>query len=112
MRERVEELSGEFAVVSSPGAAPLFGQTAQNEIGTNMIRILLADDHGIVRQGTRSLLEKEPDLQVVGEAEDGRSAVEMTESLQPNVVVMDIAMPHLNGLDAAAQIAAATRKWA
>jgi len=69
-----------------------------------MIRILLADDHGIVRQGTRSLLEKEPDLQVVGEAEDGRSAVEMTQSLQPNVVVMDIAMPHLNGLDAAAQI--------
>jgi DNA-binding NarL/FixJ family response regulator len=69
-----------------------------------MIRILLADDHGIVRQGTRSLLEKEPDLQVVGEAQDGRSAVEMTESLQPNVVVMDIAMPHLNGLDAAAQI--------
>lgn len=69
-----------------------------------MIRILLADDHGIVRQGTRSLLEKEPDLQLVGEAEDGRAAVEMTEALLPDVVVMDIAMPHLNGLDAAAQI--------
>lgn len=69
-----------------------------------MIRILLADDHGIVRQGTRSLLEKEPDLEVVGEAEDGRSAVEMTETLKPDVVVMDIAMPHLNGLDASAQI--------
>ncbi|MEO8026016.1 MAG: response regulator transcription factor [Bryobacteraceae bacterium] len=69
-----------------------------------MIRILLADDHGIVRQGTRSLLEKESDLEVVGEAEDGRSAVEMTEALQPDVVVMDIAMPQLNGLDAAAQI--------
>lgn len=68
------------------------------------IRILLADDHGIVRQGTRSLLEKEPDLEVVGEAEDGRTAVEMTESLKPEVVVMDIAMPQLNGLDAAAQI--------
>lgn len=69
-----------------------------------MIQILIADDHGIVRQGTRSLLEKESDLQVVGEAEDGRSAVEMTESLKPDVVVMDIAMPHLNGLDASAQI--------
>jgi len=69
-----------------------------------MIRILLADDHGIVRQGTRSLLEKEADLQVVGEAEDGRSAVEMTDSLKPDIVVMDIAMPYLNGLEAATQI--------
>lgn len=69
-----------------------------------MIRILIADDHGIVRQGTRSLLEKEDDLDVVGEAEDGRAAVEMVESLRPDVVVMDIAMPNLNGLDASAQI--------
>ena len=69
-----------------------------------MIRILIADDHGIVRHGTRSLLEKEADFQVVGEAEDGRAAVEMTEALNPSIVVMDIAMPHLNGLDAAAQI--------
>jgi len=70
-----------------------------------MIRVLIADDHGIVRQGTRSLLDKESDIQVVGEAEDGRIAVELTNSLGPDVVVMDIAMPHLNGLDAAAQIA-------
>ena len=69
-----------------------------------MIQILLADDHGIVRQGTRSLLEKEADLEVIGEAEDGRSAVEMTDSLTPDIVVMDIAMSKLNGLDAAAQI--------
>jgi DNA-binding NarL/FixJ family response regulator len=69
-----------------------------------MIRILIADDHGIVRHGTRSLLEKEADFEVVGEAEDGRAAVEMTEALHPAIVVMDIAMPHLNGLDAAAQI--------
>ncbi|MEQ1692844.1 MAG: response regulator transcription factor [Gemmatimonas sp.] len=69
-----------------------------------MIRVLIADDHGIVRQGTRSLLEKESDIQVVGEAEDGRSAVEMAESLKPTVIAMDIAMPQLNGLDAAAQI--------
>ncbi|MBM3726953.1 MAG: response regulator transcription factor [Acidobacteria bacterium] len=69
-----------------------------------MIRILLADDHGIVRQGTRSLLEKEPEFAVAGEAEDGRTTVEMTEALHPDLVVMDIAMPQLNGLDAAAQI--------
>jgi two-component system, NarL family, response regulator NreC len=69
-----------------------------------MIRILIADDHGIVRQGTRSLLEKESDLQVVGEAEDGRAAVEMAGLLKPDVIAMDIAMPQLNGLDAAAQI--------
>jgi DNA-binding NarL/FixJ family response regulator len=69
-----------------------------------VIRILIADDHGIVRHGTRSLLEKIEDFEVVGEAEDGRSAVDMAERLEPNVVVMDIAMPELNGLDAAAQI--------
>lgn len=69
-----------------------------------MIRILIADDHGIVRQGTRSLLEKEVDIEVVGEAEDGRTAVAMSESLRPDIVVMDIAMPQLNGLDAAAQV--------
>jgi two-component system, NarL family, response regulator NreC len=69
-----------------------------------MIRILIADDHGIVRHGTRSLLEKESDFEVVGEAEDGRSAVDMAEKLEPNIIVMDIAMPELNGLDAAAQI--------
>lgn len=69
-----------------------------------MIRILIADDHGIVRHGTRSLLEKEADFEVVGEAEDGRAAVEMTATLHPAIAVMDIAMPHLNGLDAAAQI--------
>jgi len=70
-----------------------------------MIRVLIADDHGIVRQGTRSLLDKEVDIEVVGEAEDGRTAIEMAELLKPAVVVLDIAMPRLNGLDAAAQIA-------
>jgi DNA-binding NarL/FixJ family response regulator len=69
-----------------------------------MIRVLIADDHGIVRQGTRSLLEKESDIEVVGEVEDGRAAVEKTAEWNPNVVVMDIAMPRLNGLDAASQI--------
>jgi two-component system response regulator NreC len=68
------------------------------------IRILLADDHTILRQGIRSLLESEPDLDVVGEAEDGHAVVKMACELQPDVVVMDIAMPLLNGLEATRQI--------
>jgi DNA-binding NarL/FixJ family response regulator len=68
------------------------------------IRILLADDHGIVRQGLHFLLNKEDDIEVVGEAEDGRKAIELTRKLLPDVVVMDITMPNLNGVDAARQI--------
>ncbi len=68
------------------------------------IRILLADDHALVRKGLRLLLERQPDLEVVGEAADGREAVRLAEELAPDLVIMDIAMPQLNGLDAAAQI--------
>ena len=68
------------------------------------IRILLADDHRMVREGLRSLLEKEDDIEVVGEAEEGRKAVELVKELQPDVVVMDITMPNLNGVDATRQI--------
>ena len=68
------------------------------------LRILLADDHTVVRAGLRSLLERQPDLEVVGEAEDGRKAVELAVSLAPDVVVMDIGMPTLNGIEAARQI--------
>ncbi len=71
------------------------------------IRILLADDHTVVRQGLRRLLEAEPDISVVGEAGTGREAVHLTRKLRPDVVVMDIAMPRLNGLEAARQIARA-----
>jgi NarL family two-component system response regulator LiaR len=70
------------------------------------IRILLADDHTILRSGIRSLLEDEPGLSVIGEAEDGRTAVSMTSQLKPDVVIMDIAMPLLNGLEATRQIKA------
>ena len=70
------------------------------------IRILLADDHTILRSGIRSLLEDEPGLNVIGEAEDGRTAVSMACQLKPDVVIMDIAMPLLNGLEATRQIKA------
>jgi len=68
------------------------------------IRILLADDHGITRQGLCSLIEKEPDIEVVGEAEDGRKALELVRQLLPDIVVTDITMPNLNGVDATRQI--------
>lgn len=70
----------------------------------NKIRVLLADDHMVVRQGLRVLLEAEEDIGIVGEAETGRQAVQLVKKLQPDVVVMDIAMPMLNGLEATRQI--------
>jgi len=63
-------------------------------------RILLADDHKITRQGLRSLLEKQQDMEVVAEAEDGRAAERLVEELLPDVVIMDISMPDLNGMEA------------
>ncbi|HLK64423.1 MAG TPA: response regulator transcription factor [Bryobacteraceae bacterium] len=68
------------------------------------VRVLLADDHAILRRGLRLLLEREPDLAVVGEAADGRDAVEWMDAEGADVVVLDVAMPGLNGIEAAAQI--------
>jgi two-component system response regulator NreC len=68
------------------------------------IRLLVADDHKIFRQGITKLLEQEPDLQVVGEAADGREAVKKATELKPDLVLMDIAMANLNGLEATRQI--------
>lgn len=70
----------------------------------NPVRIVLADDHTVMRNGLRLLLERQPNLQVVGEAADGRQAVTLCETASPDVVIMDIAMPNLNGIEAARQI--------
>jgi DNA-binding NarL/FixJ family response regulator len=74
-----------------------------------MIRVLLADDQELVRAGFRALLDAQPDLEVVGEAADGREAVELTRELRPDVVLMDIRMPVLDGLAATREIAADQR---
>ncbi|AGG06292.1 MULTISPECIES: response regulator transcription factor [Dehalococcoides] len=71
---------------------------------TQMIKVLLADDHVIVREGTRELIQRESGMMVVGEASDGVEAVEMSMKVHPDVVVMDIAMPRLNGIEATKQI--------
>ena len=70
------------------------------------IRILLVDDHPLVRRALRDILEREPDLQVIGEAGDGRQAIDMTEQHHPDIVIMDISMPNMNGVEATKQIKA------
>ena len=71
-----------------------------------MIRLLLADDHNVVREALRAALEKEPDIEVVGEADTGEKALVLVRELSPDVVVMDIAMPGINGIDATRLIVA------
>ncbi|MFA7173888.1 MAG: response regulator transcription factor [Kiritimatiellia bacterium] len=68
------------------------------------ITVLIADDHMIVREGIRKLLEAESDIEVIGEADTGRKTVALTHELHPDVVIMDIAMPHMNGVEATRQI--------
>jgi len=68
------------------------------------LKIILADDHSIMREGLRALLEKQPDIEVLAEAENGRTAVELSRDLKPDVVIIDIAMPDLNGIEATRRI--------
>lgn len=69
-----------------------------------MIRVVLADDHEILREGLKSLLEREPDIEVIAQAADGRAAVSLAQNKRPDVLVMDIGMPGLNGIDATRQV--------
>ncbi len=72
----------------------------------NKLKVLLVDDHALVRRGFRRMLEDEPTIQVVGEASDGMEAVERAEQLQPDVIVMDCALPQFNGIEASRRILA------
>jgi DNA-binding NarL/FixJ family response regulator len=73
------------------------------------VRILLADDHKIIREGLRSLIEKQPDMEVVAETQDGLTAVRLTQKLSPDVVIMDIGMPEMNGIEATREIVSSAK---
>ncbi|MBI4860412.1 MAG: response regulator, partial [Candidatus Riflebacteria bacterium] len=130
--ERLELLGGRLSIQSSPGegarvtlAVPLdpSGELSTNrETGNGAgppaeqagraaagrrIRVLLADDHSIVREGLAAMLELQPEIELIGQAVDGLAAVELACSLRPDVVVMDITMPKLNGIEATRRITAA-----
>jgi DNA-binding NarL/FixJ family response regulator len=68
------------------------------------IKIIIADDHAIMRKGLRLLIEKQSDMEIIGEAENGRAAVQLANELKPDIVIMDVTMPDLNGIEAARQI--------
>jgi len=68
------------------------------------IRIIIVDDHGIIRQGLCSLLESKPNIEVIGQAEDGHKAIELIREMQPDIVITDVTMPNLNGMDTTRQI--------
>lgn len=78
--------------------------SAYNDNMSNRTRLVLADDHIMLRQGTAELLRREPDLEIVGEADNGQQAVELAEALRPDIVVMDVRMPVLSGVEATRRI--------
>src|SRR5688572_22017408 len=80
------------------------GDTGQRATPGSTLRIVIVDDHSVVRRGVRALLESQPGWEVVAEAETGREAVEVVTRLQPDIVIIDLSLPELNGLDATRQI--------
>jgi PAS domain S-box-containing protein len=125
IQERIELLGGRMKIKSAPGRGsafsivvpdgesvivpPLSGATATQPGATapqaqNRLRVLLADDHKIVREGLRSLLRDQPDVEIVGEATNGREAVDLANQLQPDVVIVDVLMPVMSGEETARQI--------
>jgi signal transduction histidine kinase len=127
IRERLSVLGGRVQIESQPGKGtevtvhvPTLRSGAAPEspvaerafsamepiYTTNKIRVVLVDDHAILREGLASLLQRYTDIEVVGEAEDGQVAVELAHRLRPDVVVMDLSMPRLNGIDATRRIVA------
>ena len=114
IEERVARLGGGCNMQSAREAEPSWPLNSRSrprpQIGAHnrvkQIRILLADDHNVMRRGLRLLLERQPGFAVVAEAADGRQAVDQTEAEKPDVVVLDIAMPNLSGIEAAQRISA------
>jgi PAS domain S-box-containing protein len=129
IRERVEALGGEIQIESKPGEGtcitlhvpydscppselsdsrsgpvPFMGSQSSLTTRDKGIRILLVDDHALVRQGMRGLLEVQPDFLVVGEAQNGLEAIESTRTLRPDIIVMDVNMPKMNGIEATRSI--------
>ncbi|WPD18136.1 response regulator transcription factor [Thermaerobacter composti] len=92
--------AGGAAGPASGGTSPAAGGSGGEGGGPRPIRVLVADDHAILRDGIRTLLEAQPDIAVVGEAADGREAVELARRLRPDVVLLDIGMPGMNGIEA------------
>lgn len=110
MRERVELLGGQFALTSWLGGGTVIEVSIPlpGEFDLNEIKVLLADDHTLVRAGLRSLINGFEGFCVIAETGDGREAVRLTRQLQPDIALLDISMPGLNGLDATALIARET----
>ena len=96
--------SGPISVMLGAAQHPRMVGARDDSIRMKKIAVLLVDDHAVVRQGLRALLEAEGDMKVAGEAENGREAVGLAKKTLPDVVLMDLAMPGLNGLEATRQI--------